>query len=201
MNTWNRTAIANLDAARKVEAQLLESETGLIASTELIEQNARAVNEIYLNTVGHSGEDVEFDATQTAMLLSIAEQCPLLGGNPVYQARSLYSLIDDAAEFDDALICIADGIVVKNLEEPVPSVNVFPNPTRTGQLFFEVTGHGDEEQQGRMVLHDVEGRPVLVQTTMGPRGVINVGALAQGIYQWTLSIEDKPVDRGKVTIF
>ena len=50
-------------------------------------------------------------------MYGIANQCPLLGGNPVYQARSLYALFDPEADFDDALACVLEGYVVKNEEQ------------------------------------------------------------------------------------
>ena len=197
---YNRTAIANLDAARDLEAQLLESETGSIASNELIEQNAKAVNQVYLNTIGRSGEDVEFDVGQAATLIAIANQCPLVGGNPVYQARSLYSLIDDKTEFDDALICAADGYVVKSFDGQVQLVNVYPNPNRTGQLFFETSGLEDEAAFYSIVLCDIQGRPVMRQTMSGQIGSLLVSSLAQGLYRWSFSAEGVTIDQGKVII-
>lgn len=172
-----------------------------IASTALIEQNAKAVNQIYLATIGRSGEDVQFDATQAANLLYIAGQCPLVGGNPVYQARSLYSLVDDQAEFDDALICMAAGYVVKSLEETAPSVTVYPNPNRTGQQFFEFKGLLDEEAVITVQLFDAQGRQILDQRLAGAKESVDVSGLAQGLYNWVISIDGRLLSHGKVTIF
>lgn len=201
MALYNQTAIANVDAARVAEAMLLESGTGNIASTALIEQNARAVNEIYLATIARSGEDVSFDAAQASTLLAIAEQCPLLGGNPVYQARSLCSLIDDELDFDDALICIADGFVVKSGLEHALQVKAYPNPNRTGQQFFEVSGLNNGVDRLTIILYDTQGRPVVEKMLAGPIGSVDVSSLSQGLYHWTVLHNGQRVGHGKVTLY
>ena len=144
---------------------------------------------------------MSFDAAQASTLLSIAEQCPLLGGNPVYQARSLYSLIDEEADFDDALLCAEAGYVVKSMEQPAPSIRAYPNPNRTGQLFFEVLGLDAAEQVLTAILYDVQGRPVAEQQINGPKGGMDVSRLAQGLYHWTVQLNDQRLGHGKVTIF
>ncbi|MBK8950418.1 MAG: hypothetical protein IPM68_16665 [Flavobacteriales bacterium] len=73
------------------------------------------MNEIHLATIG---KDVDiFSTTQAGALFDIANQCPMIGGNAVFKARSLYWLIDDNYDFDDLLLCLSYGIVVKSLTE------------------------------------------------------------------------------------
>lgn len=199
LNMYIETAMASIDAAREVEAQLLASETGQIASNELIEQNAKAVNAIYLATIGITGEDVTFDGTQASELFAIASQCPLVGGNPVYQARSLYTLIDEDAHFDDALLCVAAGFAVKNEIVASPTVTVFPNPNRTGQLSFRLSGFDDERPlRGQVLLYDVRGQLVASKLLHTNVEVLEVQHLAQGLYQWEVHVDDYVVGRGKV---
>lgn len=124
-----------------------------------------------------------------------------MGGNPVYQARSLYSLVDDQAEFNDALLCIADGYVVKNLDEPDLSVTVYPNPNRTGQQFFAIKGLLDEEAMIIVQLYDAQGRKLLDQQLLGTNGSVDVSGLAQGLYSWVVSIDGRRFDQGKITLF
>ncbi|MCC6575706.1 MAG: hypothetical protein IT228_00025, partial [Flavobacteriales bacterium] len=48
-------------------------------TSELIEANEKAVNEVYLATIG---KDVDgFTTTQANDLFAIANQCPMVGGN------------------------------------------------------------------------------------------------------------------------
>ncbi|QQR87172.1 MAG: T9SS type A sorting domain-containing protein [Flavobacteriales bacterium] len=202
LNTYNTTAMANLDAARAVEAMLLENGAAALASTELIEQNAKAVNEIYLSTIAVSGEGLVFDASQEATLLSIASQCPLLGGNPVYQARSMYTLIDEEMDFDDALICVASGFAVKDADARGQHVVVYPNPNRDGLLNFMLTGLDDtKEHTGTIVLYDVQGQEVGRQSINSGRAQMDVSGLAQGLYQWSLIMDEGTRELGTVTIF
>lgn len=201
LSTWNKTAMANLDAARIVEAQLLKSETGLIASSELIEQNAKTVNDIYFGTVGKSGELVVFDVSQAGTLFDIANQCPLVGGNPVYQARALYSLVDGDAEFDDALLCASAGYVVKSEELEAPRVSVYPNPSRTGRITIELYELPAGVHTTAVALYDAQGERILKEDFDGSRTSLNVGSIAQGLYYWAFILDGHAVQRGKVTIF
>lgn len=202
LNTYNTTAMASLDAARAVEAMLLENGAASLASTELIEQNAKAVNEIYLSTIGVTGEDLSFDASQVATLFDIANQCPLLGGNPVYQARSLYTMIDAEVDFDDALICVAVGFAVKDAEVQGPQITVFPNPNRDGLLNFQVTGLDDTvDHKGTMFLYDAQGQEVWSQGIITSRSQMDVSMLSQGLYQWRVVMDGVKLGQGKVTIF
>lgn len=159
------------------------------------------MNAIYLTTLAQSGEDVEFSSQQAATLFSIADQCPLLGGNPVYQARALYALIDEEAEFDDALLCITEGFVVKNLAEPSLSVRAYPNPNRTGQLFLEIDGLDEGGRSIIVLLYDIQGRPVAQLPLGGRKGSVDVSKLTQGLYHWTVLLDDERIGQGKVTLF
>jgi hypothetical protein len=75
-------------------------------------------------------KDVEaFTSDQAALLLSVADQCPLTGGNAVFRARALYSLIDDTREYDDMLLCLAQGLLTKRFADSAPMLcHVVPNP-------------------------------------------------------------------------
>ncbi|MBL7962935.1 MAG: T9SS type A sorting domain-containing protein [Flavobacteriales bacterium] len=144
---------------------------------------------------------MEFSSQQAATLYSIADQCPLVGGNPVYQARALYALIDEDADFDDALLCIAEGFVVKSLVEPSLSVQAYPNPNRTGQLFFEIDGLDEGDRSITVLLFDMQGRPVVQQPLAGWKGSADVSRLAQGLYHWTVLLDGQRIGQGKVTLF
>ena len=168
----------------------------------LIEQNAKAVNEIYLNTIAVTGKNLTFDAAQAATLWDIASQCPLLGGNPVYQARSLYTMIAVDVDFDDALICVAAGFAVKDAEALVPQITVYPNPNRDGYLNFSVAGLDDtKEHKGTITLFDAQGQEVGRQPFNSSRAQMDVSRLAQGVYQWTVHVDGTRSGQGQVTIF
>lgn len=153
-----------------------------IAASELIEANRKLVNEIYLGTVG---KDIDtFTVAQANDLFDIANQCPMVGGNAVYTARSLYRLIDDTYEFDDPLLCLPHGIVVKSaLQEQPAAVSVQPNPAR-GRAALML---GEPlEEAGLLVLYNLAGQEVLrVEVSAGePRTEFATGNLAAGVYQY-----------------
>ncbi|MBV6405229.1 MAG: hypothetical protein GFGODING_01996 [Flavobacteriales bacterium] len=128
-----------------------------LGTSEPIEANEKTVNAIYLATIGKDVDD--FTATQASALFAIASQCPMLGGNSVFKARSLYWLTDDTYDFDDAEICLPYGIVVKNqLEQHANAMNVVPNPT--GDNATLVLAH-TLEQPGVFILYDAIGAEVL----------------------------------------
>ena len=60
----------------------------------------------------------------------ITHQCPMQGGNAVFFARSLYSLVDKDKQYDDFKICNLVGIALRKPQnakvDAVATVN--PNP-------------------------------------------------------------------------
>lgn len=167
-------------------------------SLELIEQNAIGVNDSYLSTIGSTGKDLSFDASQVALLYSIANQCPLLGGNPVYQARSLYALIDPEADFDDALACVLEGYVVKNEEQNDEiSITVYPNPTRGSEVYVVVRGLKQADRTFTIQVVDLRGLLVMEHRFTGANSVLDVNILAQGSYQWSVQQEGVRIAQGK----
>jgi len=51
-----------------------------------------------------------FSAAEMLQIDEIAGICPLLGGNPVFSARSLQSTYKDRIYYDDKLICNEQGV-------------------------------------------------------------------------------------------
>jgi hypothetical protein len=74
-------------------------------------------------------------------LEAIAEQCPLEGGDAVYEARAIVSYFT-GQDYDDGLLCASGerdqrrtgGDTQLKTEE-----RIYPNPT-TGEVFFSVAG-------------------------------------------------------------
>lgn len=179
---WNSTAMQVAGDSKVLTAEGLKTANGNIAATELIETNRKMVDEIYLSTVGK--EIDTFTVAQANELFAIANQCPMVGGNAVYTARSLYWLIDDSQEYDDQLLCLPHGIVVRSaLQEEPPAVTVVPNPTRDRAALVL-----DEplEEAGLLVLYNLAGQEVLrVEVPAGePRTEFATGNLAAGVYQY-----------------
>ncbi len=100
-------------------------------------QNLKQVNDIYFATVGKEVDTFTMDQANT--LYSIADQCPMVGGNAVYKARSMYRLINDTLFFDDQQLCIQHGIIVKSVRpQNATYTGVVPNPAKD-QATLELT--------------------------------------------------------------
>ncbi len=130
---------------------------------------------------------------------SIANQCPMIGGNAVYKTRSLYSLVDDSYYFDDALLCLPHGIIVKSLTEPMASLSIVPNPARD-----EATLVLSEPlvEQGDLVLFDAIGNEVIRYRI--PKEVarfqFSTGLLAPALYHYRVIASTEIIGNGKLTI-
>lgn len=179
-------------------AGLVQTANAAVVVSEVIETNQKDVNDTYLATIG---KDVDtFTAEQAATLFDIANQCPMLGGNAVFKARSLYWLIDDTYDFDDAALCLPYGIVVKRLlDQHINAVSVVPNPSvDEAALVLART----LEQTGSFVLYDALGAEVLrfVVPKDQFRIPFSTAALVPALYHYQVRGSVGIVGEGKLSI-
>jgi hypothetical protein len=183
---------------RALTAESVKATNAAIATGTLIEANHKAVNEVYLGTVA---KDIDvFTPEQAAVLLAVADQCPLTGGNAVFRARALYSLIDDAQEYDDAMLCLQQGLITKRLEETVASAcTVVPNPAREQATLVLST---PLSAAAWLVLTNALGAEVKrVQVPAEQmRTAFGIQGLAPGIYHYTLLNHQGAIGGGRLAI-
>jgi hypothetical protein len=68
----------------------------------------------------------------------IAAQCPLAGGNAVFKARAILSLITDEMVYDDVNICLQAGIILRQTPKK-PAAHLYPNPANSSvTLVYEL---------------------------------------------------------------
>ncbi len=138
-------------------AAQLKSENNDISVVDVFEVNEKTVNQVYLNTfaVGVS----EFSPAQVVQLQSIADQCPVSGGNAVYMARAMLD-IKYPQSYDDHTICtnIRERTGGNGLDdETVDQLLVYPNPAgREINLSFAPV-----KSQATLILSDVFGRQII----------------------------------------
>lgn len=191
-------ALQVASASKVLTADSVQTSNAGITTSELIEANEKAVNDIYLAT---TGKDVDgFTGTQAADLFAIANQCPMLGGNAVFKARSLYWLIDDSYDFDDQLICLPFGIVVKNVvEQQANEVSIVPNPA-TDEATLVLTR--ETEALAYLTLYNTVGSEVL--RVLVPKGVtrhaFSTANIAPGLYHYKVLGDGGRMGGGKLTI-
>jgi len=144
----------------------LTSRIDNLSSDAIYKANEKTVNQIYLSFLGEDA-GVLVDA-QIASLLYIAEQCPLEGGNGVFEARSLLALSSDRYVFDDDIFCDHGGRRSdESLDRKVLNqvFSIFPNPTKDNiELSYQLKEAGAAEisiqtRMGQVVLNEeISGR-------------------------------------------
>jgi hypothetical protein len=195
---YNSTVMELAQNGKVLTAESVRTANAALGATELTESNAKAVNEIHLATIGKEIDD--FTTEQTSTLFDMANQCPMVGGNAVFRARALYSLIDDGHSYDDELLCLQHGIVVKNLQShSVQSLSVIPNPAND-EATLRLTDPLDE--QGLFIVYDAIGAEVIRYTVPGDMASFHFSTaiLAPAMYHFKVFSATGVIGKGKLTI-
>ena len=108
-------------------ADILTSLNAAIPATEIFELNDKNINAVYFQTFIR--EIHSFDAAQKSMLLSIAAQCPKIGGNAVYYARAACGLFQNIPFENCCVIERSDKIENILPTTSTPSLKFLPNPS------------------------------------------------------------------------
>jgi hypothetical protein len=124
-DTTRSSLVSQLSAQRTTQMAAIESDNAAISGTEIYIVNQRRVNDIFLETMPTT--DYALDSTQIAMLESIAWQCPWAGGDAVFQARGMLSIVRDTI-YNDSLLCLNQQFRLAEESIIVDGVHVFPNP-------------------------------------------------------------------------
>ncbi len=119
---------ANLATNRSNDANMLITQNNAIVTNALFENNSKLINSVYLETIAKG--IMEFDDDQLTIIQSVAEQCPLYGGDAVFKARGLLSMVSDINFDDDQLCEQGKGRKEEKIEKDISSnkISVFPNP-------------------------------------------------------------------------
>jgi hypothetical protein len=186
----NQVLLSVIDNQRLSDVNGLIVENGIIMTSELMQQNEKAVNNIYFNTIEQG--NLFLDATQQSVLESIIYQCPIIGGISVYKARSLYEMINDNVEYNDNSACNAAGVSLRTTQpneqiEKVQEnkVTLYPNPAQN-EVSFEFSQTLDKEYT--LFIYDVLGKKI--QQLIIPKATnlykLNLTNYPQGIYSYQI---------------
>lgn len=194
---YNSSAIELINSDRAVEAANIEADVALLNGSELVEQNTSAVSEVYLRTIGLTSEDLDFTSVDVTTLASIATQCPLIGGNAVYQARAIFRLIDPLADYDDPTLCIQHGYVVKQ-ESTSDDITVWPNPS-THDIRFR--WNDPSSTPSSLTIYDSRGRRVvdvaIQEHTTNYQ--LDISEFKRGLYYFRMEDEEGIIGKGRFT--
>jgi hypothetical protein len=167
--------LESLETARQQKVQNLLTLNSAVSTSLVPDANHKTVNGIMLNMLANEGE---FASTDLTTLTAIADQCPLEGGDAVYEARAVVAYLT-GQEFDDYQLCdsgernqrIKPSVKVESLD----NIIVYPNPT-TGQVFWTTL-------QGEPVtvrVFNSLGQLQIEKSTTDNR--MDLSALSQGMY-------------------
>ena len=136
MMTYNRNVFNIADSSLILTAVNIRLVNETIYTSETIEENEQVVNEIYLSILGQ--EQIQFSQDAIDQLEIIAAQCPLAGGNAVFRARAIFSLITGETQYDDINICLQAGIILRESAKKL-TANLYPNPANNSvTLVYEL---------------------------------------------------------------
>ena len=162
-----------------------------ITTTEDYESNQKMVNQLMLTKMLSS--DWSFSESERAIVLNIANQCPLYGGEGVYRARSL-AAIWSLNRYEDNEICIQalsqrskSTIIIPNL-----IIEMYPNPV-TDLLTF--TSSIENIKLETVELMNVDGKIINIDDVIKPASelTISTSGLINGIYLTRLKLSDGQV--------
>ncbi|MBX7242210.1 MAG: T9SS type A sorting domain-containing protein, partial [Bacteroidia bacterium] len=173
--------LQGIEALRNNTFNYLQTENGLLPSNEIYEQYEQIINEIYLSTVAIG--NIDFTTEQIADLETISHQCPLAGGNSVYKARALYTIISNNSYYNDELLCAQAGIQYKQIQDKQVEkrYEIYPNPSDNA---IQIRQIDKRKGYGSIEIKDSYGRFLLSQAITENEYVweINTASLTSGVY-------------------
>ncbi|MEQ1746346.1 MAG: hypothetical protein ABMA02_13035 [Saprospiraceae bacterium] len=164
-----------LQISMRAKIQMLLTANAAISTSITPADNHKAVNSIVfgllLNDTLATGD--------LATLESIAEMCPLEGGDAVYEARAIVAHMTGAS-YDDAEICdLPEEMRRPQKPETVAggpsSIMLFPNPS-TGQVYWRGTG----DQTVRVRVFSAVGQ--LLGEVISATGFANLDKMPEGLH-------------------
>lgn len=162
----------------------------------------------YINVSGTKYSDY-ITAVRKDELVSIAVQCPITGGQGVFDARVLLSFVNNSVvDFDDNCPGQSGAKLAENNVPLTPhsitatnsrKIKLYPNPN-DGNMILEY--HLEEGEKGGLLLFDLTGRlwrkydAVNANNTL----IIKENELPNGIYFYELRINGNLVSKEKVIV-
>ena len=203
---YDSASVAALGLLKEVDLAILDSNHLLavtlnnsVVPVNMIETNQQQFNELYLLRLAdesHAYSEIEKEA-----LYGIANQCPLEGGNAVWQARVLiWDLENTPVEFIDNCTTAerrSSTVANKAQENTSGDFNLYPNPNN-GEMIL--TYH--LEESGTMAIYDLTGKRITQYALSSKNNKLNINehSLQAGVYFYTIAVNNKIVKQDKLVI-
>jgi hypothetical protein len=196
-HTYNLAKLAAAESAKNRDIDQLIAENERLEARIQVEKNTKAVNRIMLEA--YKGREAKLSEEQIRILEPIANQCPIDGGEAVYEARSLLGFVENLY-YDDARLCpeinsANSGSNAENqaLKTAVPTsksltFNVSPNPAKDVLDVVFSTKIG-ENTEGSLKIINAYGAIVLSQKVVNnSQNHLDISTLTSGIYLIRLEV-------------
>ncbi len=128
----NDSTLRSTPVAWLVAYELARSMNNNLSGNEVFEQNAKYMNNLYLNALLR-GRDT-LNAEQRDDVETLAYTCPYLGGNAVYRARMLHSMWHWGIHYDDLEICNGQGVYKNGISKLQEQLNMLKNYKKDEQV-------------------------------------------------------------------
>jgi hypothetical protein len=185
LNNQYQTLSATLSASRNAALDAIMGDNSSMIVDEIYEINTQIVNDIYLSTIARGVLD--YSTTQVQQLENLIYQCPLAGGRAVYQARALYTLVNDSLVYtNDSLNCAVLGLSWRQIKPTVQDeVQLIPNPASHST---RVIWDKEIYPAASIGLYSLLGKQQMHVKTIENTGEIEVdiASLSQGFYIFQL---------------
>jgi len=173
----------------------------VILTSNTIEENQKMFNELY--SLYLNDNKYAYTSNEKEALFSIAQQCPLEGGNAVWQARVLYSTIEnDWIEFENNCDATPRQMSVNNniTETVVDSkFKLYPNPSN-GQMILEYSI--EETESAVFSIYDITGK-IITEYPVNSKNkllLVNESQLEAGVYFYQVKVNNKIIKKDKLVI-
>ncbi|MBS1659313.1 MAG: right-handed parallel beta-helix repeat-containing protein [Bacteroidetes bacterium] len=104
-----------------------QSKVDDIISDKIYESNKQQIYNLIIANLKEGSDSLSYD--EKALVQTIADQCPFVGGPAVYEARAIRASYTDSIYYDDDAICSqSQRLQSTDKNEIVQSLILFPNP-------------------------------------------------------------------------
>jgi hypothetical protein len=194
------SAIGKLELAEeKIQAGQYSAASALnngFSATNIMEQNAQALNNIILKPLLNSG--YSFTAQDLSDLSNIASQCPAEGGKAIIQARN-YLMMLNRKIMTFANYCVTSQRVMESsLSDPgAGTFNMYPNPN-DGNMKLDYS----VERNAELQIIDLTGKVMCSYqlSAVNHSLSINCEGLSNGVYLYKVVYNGELLNTGKITI-
>jgi hypothetical protein len=207
LQTFNDAAIETLNDNRILNADNIRITNSGIITNVNYELNEKTVNDIYLATIAQ--QNYNFTTSQAASLLAIALQCPFAGGTAVYKARALNAIINPNQEYNDNLICLNEGVVLRKAGENEGSITdenitasyayLVPNPATS---FVTLNYSFGKDISGTLQISNLLGikiKDIVLPPNQNSIGV-NITEIPSGVYYYNVLTIHGIISMNKIVV-